>query len=699
MKHFMRLLFLAGLLLQAQPVISQVGAVPTVEYMSPPEWIDTIPYRQSGSPRISLAAGGTADLLFDKQLRWEGDDKLAHIRFVRQVVSPAGLEDIATISLDFDPARETVAIDRLRIVRGEKVIHLKNRVPISVFRRERNLEQGIVDGVVTLHMNLPDVRVGDIVDYAVLVRRKPYLPHARKKASMQMQWGVPVGRVRLSVAWPKGTPFHLALHGTKITHTVQDRGTTRLHVWSRQNVPGQAAEEKVPAGIRQYDRIGITEYDNWGQVAQELLPFYQQTDPLPLAWKDRVARIMRENHSAAARAIIALRLVQSEIRYVGIELGKHGYIARTPEQVVAARAGDCKDKARLLRAVLGAMGIDADVALANLNEGHTLATRLPGPGAFDHMIVGINLNGKTRWVDPTDSFQGGMFQNIIEPDLGYVLRLAPGVKGLEKIRPPRATQSSRWISEVFKFTFHGQKRGMWLAVRSTYQGGDADRTRAFLAYKGKAEVFRGYHRYYDGLYPGIEVTKTPVVEDDIDRNKISIVERYFLSAKQLIEGKIAAELPFVASDFKAVLPVIKSPHRRFPLATRFPLNFTHRVEVFADGIRMRPPDKRLIVNPAMRFRFHGSPYSEGGMFMLWKLVMRKRSIAPEQLPRARADIAEIKKISALTWNISAPLSQAFRRGGAYDKGHTVGAALRKIWDRAVEQAKQHQGKARPLSSN
>ncbi len=56
------------------------------------------------------------------------------------------------------------------------------------------------------------------------------------------------------------------------------------------------------------------------------------------------------------------------------------------------------------------MKIEAHPALVN-SSGYDVGSRLPSPFAFNHAIVKIVLDGKTIWVDPTESNQGGLLWN------------------------------------------------------------------------------------------------------------------------------------------------------------------------------------------------------------------------------------------------------------------------------------------------
>ncbi len=111
--------------------------------------------------------------------------------------------------------------------------------------------------------------------------------------------------------------------------------------------------------------------------------------------------------------IQAMRLVQDEIRYVSLSMGRGSYIPRDPATVLRSGFGDCKDKALLLASRLCRLGVPAEVALADLDQGRALDQHLPALGDFDHAIVKATIGSRTYWLDATNYLQGGKAYNFV----------------------------------------------------------------------------------------------------------------------------------------------------------------------------------------------------------------------------------------------------------------------------------------------
>src|SRR5205814_8964421 len=141
--------------------------------------------------------------------------------------------------------------------------------------------------------------------------------------------------------------------------------------------------------------------------------------------------------------------------------------------------GDCKDKAYLLCTILQRMGIDASPALVHTDYRQTIEGWLPSPYAFDHVVVQVQLDGKTYWIDPTRSHQRGPIEQRYFPDYGRCLLARPGTFSLTVIPRSQSGWPKTTIHETFQV--HGQKQPAQFTVHTLAQGLAADRLRAYFA--------------------------------------------------------------------------------------------------------------------------------------------------------------------------------------------------------------------------
>jgi transglutaminase-like putative cysteine protease len=89
--------------------------------------------------------------------------------------------------------------------------------------------------------------------------------------------------------------------------------------------------------------------------------------------------------------------VARNIRYVGIGFEDGGWTSQPASAVLASRYGDCKAHATILKALLAAQGIEANLVAVNADAQYTL-TEVATPN-FDHAIVYVpELD---QYLDPT----------------------------------------------------------------------------------------------------------------------------------------------------------------------------------------------------------------------------------------------------------------------------------------------------------
>ncbi len=107
--------------------------------------------------------------------------------------------------------------------------------------------------------------------------------------------------------------------------------------------------------------------------------------------------------------------VQSNINYVAFEDGLGGFIPRGAAGVCAKKYGDCKDMANLLSVMLNHVGIKAYHTWIGTRDRPYSYHEVPTPIVDNHMITTAIIDGKTIFLDPTDSYVPfGMPSSVIQ---------------------------------------------------------------------------------------------------------------------------------------------------------------------------------------------------------------------------------------------------------------------------------------------
>ncbi len=613
-----------------------------------PSWVDMMPLPAPDPAQFQDASNGIYYLIIDRQIVWEGEQRLFFQRFAMKILNRSGLEDVASVIRTFDPAYETMTLTHLDVIRDGDRQARRDSVSPRVFQRETDLDKGIIDGTQTMHIDLAGIRVGDTIDVGVLWEGAPRVPGSGFQTGVQLGYGVPVQALRFRMDWPAERPISLKEDLRGVTAQVQDMGDIRRYEWRQDSPRIFDYEDRTATGYATYPYVEVSAYGDWAEVAQSLAPYYTADYQLSDDWEARAREIEADNPTTEGRIIAALRAVQQDIRYVGVEIGDGGFYARTPQQVAAYEFGDCKDKSLLLKTVLLRLGVSADVALARLNSGHHLNTELPGPFHFNHMIVGAHHNGDTYWMDPTGSFEGGTLDVAAEPDYGYVLPLTKGHAELTHVHAPSQMGSVIEVAETFQFSFIGVK----LQVQSTYQGEGANWMRSKWARNPARDIQNDYLEYYAGRYPGLRVLQPMTMKDDRDGNKITVSEFYFLPPTDLNRDALIHDFPFGSEDYVDEFPNALIAPRQASMRVNHRVSRRHVVEVRNAPINFDPPETVVLKNPAFSYRFESTAERDGHMRMTWSYDSLAHSVPADAVDQVIRDARKVDDVDYWTWDLT-----------------------------------------------
>ena len=634
-----------ALCLAAPPLAAQ-----TLTVAEDPSWADIIPIPEGDATLRAEVEGGQFFLLSDHQLHWQGKVKQSWNRVVAEVTDRAGLEELATIQLDFDPTNDTVSLTRLMIHRGDQVIELKDKVTPQIYRRETRLEEGIIDGTLTAVVQVPDLRVGDMLEQATLLESRPLIGAGEHSGSSWLEWSTPVVLSRTLLTWPRVLPLEIGALPDRVSHTTTDLGDGTLrHEWRRENHIPPVAEDGVPYEVIEDALLRFSDTRDWTPLVQALAPHYTKDYPLPPEWDAKVDQIARDNPTPEARAFAALRLVQDELRYVSLSVGAGGYFARAPMEVIASGFGDCKDKSLLLRVILTRLGVEASVALTDLDAGYGLPEELPMLGVFDHMILRATLDDKPVWMDPTGSQQGGGLGTATEPDYGYALPVtATGPVALERME---VSQRGSWAQEV-REAYDFSLVGLFLTVETLNLTGAADAARARWATTPVSQIGREALDYYKNRYPGLTEAKPPRMSDDRVANRVMVVETYFLPFIALNRNGLRQDFAFAIEGLVDRFPDLQDTPRRLPMAVGGPWSLTHVVEVSDGPIDFVAPDAVTLSNPAFDFSLRGTTRPGGKMVLTWTYAPKAHAVPPEAVAGVLKDVQKVRDATWYSWDLT-----------------------------------------------
>ncbi|MFL6246526.1 MAG: DUF3857 domain-containing protein [Thermoanaerobaculia bacterium] len=591
-----------------------------------PSWVEKLDIASDVPVAKQHARWGIYDLVHDHQVRAGDGSEWQYFRTARMVLSPSGVQNASELSFDFDPSFETLQIHEIAIVRGAKRIDALDADEIRVIQKEDDSDNGIYDGERTALVFVKDVRPGDVIDYSWSIDGANPLLGDRYTDTYRLSSTVPSRRLRHRLLWAGSKPL-------------QWRGAApvvdgKTYTWEVKDLSALDVEDSVPSWYEAWKSVQVTAFASWSEVATWSDAMFR-LDARSLAEVKALANTFRAAHpSRDAQITAAIRFVQDDIRYLGIEMGRNSHQPHQPWETLEGRWGDCKDKALLLVALLRELGVEAHPALVNTRLEHRLDTKIASPFLFDHVIAQVIDGGKTYWIDGTISDQGGTLGTIETPNYGRALVVRADTTALT---PISTLQNGSTVVEQ-QYTTTSYSEPTLLEVRMTYSGGDADDMRSDLASMSSDDF--AHERINDLAVdqPKIEANGAPVIRDDRERNILIVTEKY--RVRDLWDD---GQWSWYPREVDTYLHRPDTMIRRMPLAFTWPLN-VRQVATFTFPEEMSV-EKSTSVTESATFRYEYTVDSNG------------RSVTIRQSLRSLRDFVDVKDVPDHLTKLSAIWSE------------------------------------------
>lgn len=494
-------------------------------------------------------------LLIDCQRNFE--EKTAFTHYTIKVLTKKGIEDVSSLEITYDPTYSKVEMQTLRVYRDGQWTDRLESSPHKLIQREDGLENNLFDGDLTLVYFLEDIREGDIIDYAyTLTGAHPHFGNQLTELLwLQDQQSLEKLSYRL-LADPK---LNLQFK-SDIEPTVRDL-TSELREWKLEALETTplSYESNEPVWHRLPQALQISQFSNWHEVAQNLLPLYElPSDFAPSP--EMISLVESWRGTPKERALMAVRFVQDEVRYGGFAEGMKGIQPVNPVGTFQNRYGDCKNKTFLLHALLKMMDIESNAVLVQTKQGKRLNESLPTPSIFDHCILQMTLDGNIYFIDPTYSLQGGTLDANFFPDYGWGLTISSDTHDLVKF-PANIAKNPNEIETSINLTNEDTAK---ITLKWTFRDKRADHLRRSLAWDGIQKVQEADLNNLQKVYGEVTSDAPATITDDRENNILTTTETYTVRT----DGKT---LDLFSCINKYYLLKQPNPQRTAPLAIDYPL--------------------------------------------------------------------------------------------------------------------------------
>lgn len=318
-----------------------------------------------------------------------------------KILHPNALE-LGNIALVWNPAAGSPLVHFIKVHREGQAIDILKNASFEILRREDQLEEARLDGNLTAVLRVPDLRVGDEIEFGATIRTSDPTLGKNSAGLLFLRPEPSPGRYQLRLSWVEGnkptvkmTPDMMAVaqHGSNaITYRFDNPETL--------SPPKDAPPRYLWQRVVEYSNFG-----DWQGMSRRFALLFANASRLERnsSLTREAAHIAAMHSSPIDRAAAALKMVQRDVRYIYVGLNGGNLTPATADETWQRRYGDCKAKTALLLALLRELGVEAEAVLVN-NSGTDddgLDERLPNPLMFDHVLVRARIAGNTYWLDGT----------------------------------------------------------------------------------------------------------------------------------------------------------------------------------------------------------------------------------------------------------------------------------------------------------
>ena len=361
-----------------------------------PGWVVTA----EPMPVPADAAGAVFIRRHETEVRLDGRGEAVYTGYRVRILHASALQ-LGNISLAWNPAAGAPVVHMIRIHRDGEAIDVLQKASFEILRREDQLEAAMLDGVLTAVLRIPDLRVGDEVEFgATIPSSDPTL--GKDDAGLLMLGADPApGRYHMRLSWEEGA--RPAVQMSADMKAVAQQGAQAID-YRFDNPAALVPPKDAPPRYNWQRIVEYSSFADWAGISRRFAPLYAAASRLdagsPL--RQEAARIAAAHAQPIDRLGAALKLVQQDVRYVYVGLNGGNLTPATADETWQRRYGDCKGKTALLLALLRELGIEAQAVLVNNSGGDDgFDARLPSPRLFDHVLVRARVAGKGYWLDGT----------------------------------------------------------------------------------------------------------------------------------------------------------------------------------------------------------------------------------------------------------------------------------------------------------
>ena len=508
-------------------------------------------------------------LLVDWQDKLDPNTEAEFFRYAKFLNTSSGVEDNGSIEISFDPSFEKIILHHVRIIRDGIEVDKTDLSKFDIYREETDRQRLLINGRLQISYFVPDLRTGDVLDYAYTRLGKNPALKGHFARSLQQAYDDIALKLNHRVLVHDSFPLFEKRYNEAKNPQRSISGRYRDLRWEMILREPFLMDDDRPQWDIGFPTYQLSSFENWAEVGRFFAPYYKVSDSEKLTLTEIAQSIEAEQETPQQRARAALQYVQSNIRYVGIEIGSGGFIPRPPDLVHERRYGDCKDMTLFLVELLNRLDISADPVLVNLDKTGGVANIHPNYSAFDHVVVRAEIDDQAYILDPTRGEQLGDLENLQQGFFRKGVLISDESPGMIDLTIPVPEYFEDFLEE---FDLTDLSQPVKMKSVSTYYMYRADGMNDWHKSEGIAGTEKAFLEFYQNQYPTIRQIGDMEIVSDQDMGSISFTVNYEIpDAWEPVEEDGLQYFYGYASETDSNIPNFESVSRTRPFAIGHPV--------------------------------------------------------------------------------------------------------------------------------
>lgn len=431
----------------------------------------------------------------------------------------------------------TVDFHRITVIREGEIIDKIPDTKIKIFDNENQSQGGVYNNTKKINVAISDLRLYDIIIVERTINthfaEKEYIRNEFLKhifVTPEIYWGYGEYRFEFQNNTSKNVAYQSFFFRNEQKEIIAaekqilSSGESYVFFEKNYNNPVDPIREVYPF-------IDFATDADWQALSNFIHPLYNDILASTDIVKDapEIIQAIEKIDDFELRIKYAINYVQNNIKYIFDANEMNGHKPQEVALTYKTKQGDCKAKTVFLKALLDYIGVDTTIIALNYQNDFYIKYYLPSLLSFNHVILKINHNRKTYFVDSTFQDEQGILEKRGLIQFYHYLEVKPNSN--ISIKPAYAF-NDYCIEETINYDIKEDKGS--LTITSVYRFNRANAMRRYFKSTNKREILESWinsifyclnfnnDRDIDDIFTYFINPEVSITSDDITDNKIVI---------------------------------------------------------------------------------------------------------------------------------------------------------------------------------